>query len=116
MRQQIRAETTKVEAYHQFTDWIAFGGPVLRSADPVEQEKRIKYRNLVANVMMLQNVVDMTNVLHDLQRDGVRVTPELLAGMSPYLTGHLKRFGHYILDMEIPPEPLQPKPLFVTVP
>jgi TnpA family transposase len=116
MRQHIRAETTKVEAYHQFTDWIAFGGPVVRSADPVEQEKRIKYRDLVANVIMLQNVVDMTNVLHDLQRDGVRITPELLAGMSPYLTGHLKRFGHYILDMETPPEPLQPKPLFVTVP
>jgi len=116
MRQHIRAETTKVEAYHQFTDWIAFGGPVLRSADPVEQEKRIKYRDLVANVVMLQNVVDMTNVLHDLQRDGVRITPELLACMSPYLTGHLKRFGHYILDMETPPEPLRPKPLFVTVP
>jgi TnpA family transposase len=116
MRQHIRAETTKVEAYHQFTDWIAFGGPVLRSADPVEQEKRIKYRDLVANVVMLQNVVDMTNVLHDVQRDGVRITPELLACMSPYLTGHLKRFGHYILDMEAPPEPLQPKPLFVTVP
>jgi len=47
MRQHIRAETTKVEAYHQFTDWIAFGGPVVRSADPVEQEKRIKYRDLV---------------------------------------------------------------------
>jgi TnpA family transposase len=116
MRQHIRAETTKVEAYHQFTDWIAFGGPVLRSADPVEQEKRIKYRDLVANVVMLQNVVDMTNVLHDLQRDGVRITPELLACMSPYLTGHLKRFGHYILDMETPPEPLRPKPLFVTAP
>ena len=26
MRQHIRAETTKVESYHQFTDWIAFGG------------------------------------------------------------------------------------------
>ena len=79
-------------------------------------EKRIKYRDLVANVVMLQNVVDMTNVLHDLQRDGVRITPELLGCMSPYLTGHLKRFGHYILDMETPPEPLRPKPLFVTVP
>jgi len=116
MRQHIRAETTKVEADHPFTDWMAFGGPVLRSADPVEQEKRIKYRDLVANVVMLQNVVDMTNVLHDLQRDGVRITPELLACMSPYLTGHLKRFGHYILDMETPPEPLRPKPLFVTAP
>ena len=116
MRQHIRAETTKVESYNQFTEWLAFGGPVLRSGDPVEQEKRIKYRDLVANVVMLQNVVDMTNVLHDLQRDGVRITPELLARLSPYLNGHLKRFGHYILDMETPPEPLQPKPLFVTTP
>lgn len=62
---------------------------------------------------MLQNVVDMTNVLHDLQRDGMLITLELVAGMSPYLTEHLKRFGHYILDMETPPEPLEPKPLFV---
>jgi TnpA family transposase len=116
MRQHIRAETTKVESYHQFTEWLAFGGPILRSGDPVEQAKRIKYRDLVANVVMLQNVVDMTNVLHDLQRDGVRITPELLARLSPYLNGHLKRFGHYILDMETPPEPLQPKSLFVTTP
>ena len=112
MRQQIRAETTKVESYNAFTDWLAFGGPVLRTGDPVEQEKRIKYRDLVANVVMLQNVVDMTNVLHDLQRDGVAITPELVAGMSPYLTEHLKRFGRYDLDMETPPEPLEPKPLF----
>jgi TnpA family transposase len=116
MRQHIRAETTKVESYNQFTEWLAFGGPVLRSGDPVEQEKRIKYRDLVANVVMLQNVVDMTNGLHDLQREGVRITPELVARLSPYLNEHLKRFGHYVLDMETPPEPLQPKPLFVTTP
>ncbi len=116
MRQHVRAETTKVESYNQFTEWLAFGGPVLRSGDPVEQEKRIKYRDLVANVVMLQNVVDMTNVLHDLQREGVRITPELVARLSPYLNEHLKRFGHYVLDMETPPEPLQPKPLFVTTP
>jgi TnpA family transposase len=46
MRQHIRAETTKVESQHQFTDWIAFGEPVLRSGDLVGHEKRIKYRNL----------------------------------------------------------------------
>ena len=61
-------------------------------------------------------VVNMTNVLHDLQRDGVHMTPELVARLSPYLTEHLKRFGHYILDMEPPPASLQPKPLFVTAP
>jgi TnpA family transposase len=85
MRQHIRAETTKVESYNMFTDWIAFGGPVIRSGDPVEQEKRIKYRDLVANAVMLHNVVDMTNALYDLQQDGVSITPELVARLSPYV-------------------------------
>ena len=67
LQQHIPAETTKVEAYHHFTDWLAFGSPVLRSGDPVEQEKRIKYRDLVANAVMLHNVVDMTKVLATLQ-------------------------------------------------
>ena len=114
MRQHIRAETTKVESYHQFTDWIAFGGPVLRSGDPVEQEKRIKYRDLVANAVMLHNVVDMTNVLRELQQEGICVTPEIVRRLSPYLTEHIKRFGQYFLDMTTQPEPLLPKPLFVT--
>lgn len=114
MRQQIRAETTKVESYNNFTDWLAFGGPVLRSADPVEQEKRVKYRDLVANAVMLHNVVDMTNALHDLKRDGYRITPELVACLSPYLTENIKRFGQYIVDMTTPPEPFQIQPLFTT--
>src|SRR5262252_2711501 len=114
LRQQIRAETTKVESYHHFTDWIAFGGPVLRTGDPVEQEKRIKYRDLVANAIMLHNVVDMTHVLRELQQEGIRVTPELVSRLSPYLTEHIKRFGQYFLDMATQPEPLQPNPLFAT--
>src|SRR6516165_2970065 len=114
MRQHVRAETTKVESYNNFTDWLAFGGPVLRSGDPVEQEKRIKYRDLVANAVLLHNVVDMTNALHDLQREGVCITPELVARFSPYLTEHLKRFGQYLIDMNAPPMPLDIKPLFTT--
>jgi len=114
MRRHIRAETTKVESYHQFTDWLAFGGPVLRSGDPIEQEKRVKYRDLVANVVMLYNVVDMTNALYDLQRDGICITPELVARLSPYLTEHIKRFGQYLIDMNAPPVPFDIKPLFTT--
>jgi TnpA family transposase len=112
MRRHIRAETNKVESYNNFTDWIAFGGPVLRSGDPVEQEKRIKYRDLVANAVMLHNVVDMTRVLRDLQQEGIYVTPEIVSRLSPYLTEHIKRFGQYLLDMATRPEPLQPLPLF----
>ena len=36
----------------------------------------------------------------------------LINQQSPYLTEHIKRFGQYVLDMDTPPEPLQPKPLF----
>ena len=38
IRRLIRAETTKIEAYNDFLDWVSFGGPVIKSGDPVEQE------------------------------------------------------------------------------
>ena len=60
LRRSIRAETTKVESYNDFLDWIGFGGPVLKSDDPVEQAKQVKYMDLVANVIMLHNVHDLT--------------------------------------------------------
>ena len=63
VRRTIRAETTKIEAYNDFLDWISFGGPVIKSGDPVEQEKQLKYASLVANTIMLSNVADMTDVL-----------------------------------------------------
>jgi hypothetical protein len=58
----------------------------------------------------------MTNVLSRLRHEGVSVSPEVVRHLSPYLTEHVKRFGQYILDMEVQPEPLQPKPLLVTTP
>ena len=42
---------------------------------------------------MLHNMVDMTNALVALQQEGVCVTPEAASRLSPYLNGHLKRFG-----------------------
>jgi len=33
------------------------------------------------------------------------VTPEVVRRLSPYLTEHIKRLGHYVLNMEIPPGP-----------
>jgi hypothetical protein len=62
---------------------------------------------------MLHNVVDMTNVLRELQQEGLCVTPDIVRRLSPYLTEHIKRFGQYFLDMTTQPEPLQLKPLFV---
>ncbi|MEC5414956.1 Tn3 family transposase, partial [Aurantimonas sp. C2-4-R8] len=78
-RRTIRAETTKIESYNDFLDWISFGGAVVKSADPVEQEKQIKYASLVANAIMLSNVADLTTVLTGMADDDHPVTPDLVA-------------------------------------
>lgn len=111
LRQTIRAETTKVESFNDFLDWISFGGPVIKSGDPVEQNKRIKYMNLVANSVMLQNVADLTVVLNTAMAEGYLVTRELVARLSPYLREHIRRFGQYVLDMAEVPDPLDLKSL-----
>ena len=107
-RRTIRAETTKIESYNDFLDWISFGGAVVKSADPVEQEKQIKYASLVANAIMLSNVADLTTVLTEMADDDHPVTPELVAAISPYTREHIRRFGRYVLDMDDIPEPLNP--------
>lgn len=111
VRRTIRAETTKIEAYNDFLDWITFGGPVIKSGDPVEQEKQLKYASLVANAIMLSNVADMTDALVAMAEDGLPVTPSLVAGLSPYMREHIRRFGQYVLDMDDLPSPLSPQPL-----
>jgi len=111
VRRTIRAETTKIEAYNDFLDWVSFGGPVVKSGDPVEQEKQLKYASLVANAVMLSNVADLTAVLSGMAADGHPVTPALVAGLSPYMRKHILRFGKYALDMDDLPGPLDPQPL-----
>ena len=90
---------------------MTFGGPVVKSGDPVEQEKQLGYASLVANAVMLSNVADLTQALSDMARDGHPVTPELVASTSPYMRRHLLRFGKYTLDMSRLPDPLDPQPL-----
>lgn len=111
LRQSIRAETTKIESYNDFLDWIGFGGPVIKSGDPVEQLKQVKYMDLVANAVMLHNVVDLTDVLANMIEEGLPVTRELIARIAPTLREHLRRFGQYDIDMEDLPSPLQPRSL-----
>jgi TnpA family transposase len=111
IRRTIRAETTKIESFNDFLDWITFGGPMIKSGDPVEQEKQLKYASLVANAIMLSNVADLTDVLSSMAADGNPVTAQLAASTSPYMRRNIRRFGKYDLDMEDLPEPLVPKPL-----
>jgi len=111
LRRSIHAATTKIESYNAFSDWLSFGGDIIRSGDPVEQEKRVKYRDLVANAVMLRNVADLTDVLANLKAEGHDFTREQVARLSPYMTTHLKRFGQYVLDTGDQPPPLEPKSL-----
>ena len=68
----------------------------------------VKYNHLVANLLIFHTVVGMTRALDGLARDGhgAAITPEALAGTSPYLNEHLNRFGSYVLDLSTPPAPL----------
>ena len=52
------------------------------------------------------NVVSMTRVLQELVDEGHPVTPEILAHLAPYKTGHINRFGHYELRFDHIPPPM----------
>jgi TnpA family transposase/uncharacterized coiled-coil protein SlyX len=101
LRQQITASTNKMEAYNGFSKFFFFGGEgIISENDPDEQEKRIKYNDLVSNAVILQNVADMTYILKELSASGVEFTKSDVAALSPYITRHIKRFGDYVIDLE----------------
>lgn len=110
LRRKITATTNKVEAYNGFSKWLFFGGDgIITDNDPEQQEKTIKYGDLVANAVIFQNVVDLTAVIRQLRREGYYVDPDDLSVLSPYLMEHIKRFGDYIINLEEPPQPLDGK-------
>lgn len=107
LRQIITATTNKIESYHTLEDWIRFGSNCLvASNDPDEMEKAVKHTDLIANCIMLQNVIDITDVCHALIEEGYVITEDDLSHMSPYITEQFKRFGEYVLDLSHLPEDL----------
>jgi len=98
-RQNIISSTSKIESYNQFSQWFSFGSlGVITSNYFDEQEKAIKYNDLIANSAMLQNVADMSAIIQDLKKSGVSITDEDLEYLSPYTNNNLKRFGSYAVD------------------
>lgn len=114
MRSLITAATNKVESYHGFSKWFGFGGfGIIAHNDPIEQEKMIKYNDLIANAVIFHNVVDLTDILRDLKRDGYLIAREDVAALSPYMTSHIKRFGDYLIDLDTVPQTLDEIGAFV---
>jgi TnpA family transposase len=105
MRQEVTAMTNKVEGYHSFSKWLRFGGEVIAENDPDEQQKHLRYNDLLASAVILQNVIDMSKIIADLRQEGWTITAEDLSFLSPYLTPGVKRFGEYELDFEREMEP-----------
>jgi hypothetical protein len=107
LRRTINAATNIAEAWNGFVQWVAFGGEgVIRQNNREEQRKTIRYNHLVANLVVFHNVVSMTRVLQELVDEGYPVTPEILAHLSPYKTGHINRFGHYEVRFDQIPPPM----------
>ncbi|WP_329568365.1 Tn3 family transposase [Streptomyces sp. NBC_01361] len=52
LRESIQAMTHKVEAFHKFSNWLRFASDVLQDNDPVDQEKIIKFNDLLANYLL----------------------------------------------------------------
>ncbi len=82
-----------------------FGGDVITENDPNEQQKRVRYIDLVASAVILQNTVDMMRVLQELYAAGEPISVTDVEYLSPYMTYGVKRFGNYHLDLKRPPEP-----------
>lgn len=105
LREEINAETNKVESYNGFAKYLYFGGEgVIGENDPNEQEKAIKYNDLVANCVIFWNTAEQTRILRQLRKDGWKFDRSDLAFLSPYATSHIKRFGDYIIDAKRVPE------------
>jgi TnpA family transposase len=100
LREQITKTTNIAERYNQFCEWIRFAsGGLMAENDPEEQQKRVRYTDIVANALMLQNVADFTDALEQLKQRGYPVQSEDVAHLSAYMTEHLQRFGEYTLKL-----------------
>jgi TnpA family transposase len=109
LRRAIGAATNKSEHFNRYAQWVSFGSSGLATAaERDEQRKMVKYNHLVANLLIFHTAVGMTRALDEIAADGhgAAITPEALAGTSPYLNEHLNRFGSYELDLSKPPAPL----------
>jgi TnpA family transposase len=99
VRKTIHAATNKSEEFNNFTKWAFFGGQGIIAENVLhEQQKIIGYNHLVANLVILHNVEQMSRVLAKLRDEGIEISPEVLAGLSPYRTAHINRFGDYNVD------------------
>ena len=56
---------------------------------------------------MLQNVVDMSSIIQQLEKEGMDIQKDDLTLLSPYMTSHIKHFGDYTINTDQRPPELE---------
>lgn len=102
LRRIIQAAQNKCEGFNQFAQWVFFGADTITENVRDDQLKIIKYNHLIANLVIFHNCHSITQALKELEAEGMKLTPELIAGFSPYRTSHLNRFGLFELKERYP--------------
>ena len=102
LRRIIQAAQNKCEGFNQFAQWVYFGDDTITENVRDDQLKIIKYNHLIANLVIFHNCHSITQALKELEAEGMELTPELIAGFSPYRTSHLNRFGLFELKERYP--------------
>lgn len=100
LRKTIHTETNKSEQYNGFVKWCFFGGESAITENlQHELQKIMKYSQLVANLVILYNVDQMTRIVAELIEEGEHITPEMLRATSPYRRMHINKHGTYTMDL-----------------
>jgi hypothetical protein len=97
-----QAVQNKCEGFNQFTKWVYFGADTISENVRDEQLKVIKYNYLIVNLVIFHNCHSITQALKELEDEGMKLTPELIAALNPYRTSHLNRFGLFELKEQHP--------------
>jgi len=98
LRRGVLSHRSDANVLSRFADQL--GGELVAENDPDEQQKFIRYNDVLASAVILQNVIDMSKIIADLKTEGWSITDEDLTFLSPYLTSGVKRFGEYGLDVD----------------
>ena len=102
LRRIIQAAQNKCEGFNQFAQWVYFGDDTITENVRDDQLKIIKYNHLISNLVIFHNCHSITQALKELETEGMKLSPELIAGLSPYRTSHLNRFGLFELKERNP--------------
>lgn len=77
-----------MRSYNGLGDWYALGSDILSvSNNDIEMEKAVKYNDILTNAVVLQNMVDMTDIIAELMDVGHAIVKEdifYLCRYSPY--------------------------------